>query len=262
MNTTSTTTPKQELQKPERMPRGTVPPALKLSEAISLAKKINDNAGGSANYDLFSQLTGNTKTSSSFARKVAALRQFGIIEDRDNFVTLSEIGNRISTPRDENDDALAAKEALIRIDLLNKIYERHRGRLLPEDQFLANILIQELKVPREMSRVWVEFFKDAATAAKLLFNRTDGKTQVLDEPNGMNLSTSSIQASPVHTVVQEERLKTQNYDFADALPIPLGPGKLVLIKLPENWNAGKDLKRLVKMLELSLSEEVDEDQLT
>jgi hypothetical protein len=218
--------------KAERMPRGTLPPALKLSEAITLARKVNDNAGGSATYDLFSQITGNTKTSSSFSRKVGALRQFGIIEDRDNVVTLSEIGNRIATPRSEVDDALAAKESLLRIDVLNKIYERHRGRLLPEDQFLGNILIQEMKIPRDVSVQWVEFFKDAAQSAKLLFARPDGKIQILDEPNGGSSLSSFASPVLVSTSAGPDSDKPKNHDLdfsSGALPIPLGPEKIAFI---------------------------------
>ena len=249
--------------KPDRVPRGSTPPALKLSEAMVLSRKINDNAGGSASYDLFSQITGNTKTSSSFVRKVAALRQYGIIEDRDNAVALSELGNRMSTPRDEIDDATAAKESLLRIDLLHKVYDRHCGRLLPEDQFLANILIQEFKVPREFSRLWVDHFKDAISSARLLFVRPDGKAQLLEVPKGSS-SNSAASLSVVDDVVTatQEPSKTTNkvVDFGGSLPIPLGPGRLAFIKLPDDWNAPKDLRRLVKMLELSLGEESEEDK--
>ena len=245
-------------RKNERVPRGVVPPALRLSEAIALAHKINENAGGSASYDLFSQMTGNTKTSSTFARKISALRLYGIVEDRDNVVCLSELGNRIVTPRDENDDLLGMKEALLRVDILGKIYDRHRGRILPEEQFLINVVQQELKVPREFSKTWVEYFKDAIQTAKLTIIRSDGKTQLVEQPISPNPGVTNI-AVTLPQVIPHTAPPATSVDFADSLPITLGKGRIALLKLPAEWNARKDLSRLLKMIELSLSEDEGEE---
>ena len=39
------------------------------------------------------------------------------------------------------------------------------------------------------------------------------------------------------------------------MPIPLGLNRIARIELPEDWNATKDLPRLIQMLQLSLSED-------
>ncbi len=240
-------------EKADRLPRGMSPPAVKLSDAITLVQRVNDMAGGSANYDTFSQITGNTKTSSSFQRKVAALRSFGLIEDRDNSVVLSDLGNRVVGPRDERDDLLALKEAMLRIDVLQRIYERHRGKLLPEETFLNNILVQELKVPKEVSRLWVEQFRDAIACAKLAFNRPDGKVQVSDEP--LTNGPTTIREDERPTTSSTPPAPPPSYEVNDAMPIPLGKGRIARLILPEDWNAKKDLNRLLQMLKLSLTEE-------
>ena len=49
-----------------------------------------------------------------------------------------------------------------------------------------------------------------------------------------------------------------NYDRV--IPIPLGVGRLAEVRLPEDWNSVKDLSRLLKMLELSLSEDLDKEK--
>ena len=249
-----------EKTKAERVPRGISPLALKLSDAIVLAQRVNNSAGGQASYDLFSQIVGNTKTSSSFQRKVAALRTYGIIEDRDNVVALSDLGNRITAPRNEQDDALAVKEAMLRIDLLARMFERHRGRLLPEDNFLNNILIQEFRVPREVSRVWVEHFKDALSSAKLSYMRPEGRTQVNDEPitsqREAQKSPPSDANPPTHTSAPLQSGSNFESEFSgQSLPVPLGRGRIARLVLPNDWSAKRDLPRLLKMLELSLSEE-------
>lgn len=251
-----------EVKRAERAPKGVVPPALKVGEAIALAHKVNELAGGIASYDLFSQISGNTKTSSTFQRKVSALRQYGIIEDRDNTVALSDLGNRIVSPKDEVDDLLATKEAFLRIDMLNKIYERHRGRILPEDQFLNNLLVQEFKVPREFSRAWVEHLKDAVQSAKLTIVRADGKTQLVEQPGTTSVVGVSIVGQGLALVPPPIPAITAPAltDFSGALPVPLGKGRIALVKLPDDWSAKRDLKRFLKMLELSLDELGEEGQ--
>jgi hypothetical protein len=243
------------LKKNERAPRGAVPPALRLSEGAALAHKISDLAGGTASYDLFSQIIGNTKTSSSFARKVSALRQYGIIEDRDSVVVLSDLGNRIVTPRDESDDLLALKESMLRVETLNKMYERHRGRILPEDQFLNNLLVQDFKIPRDFSKSWVDHFNDAVLTAKLTIMRSDGKTQLVEQPalpiNGTSSSPDVAPSLPSTPAVAP----TGQVSYHDALPISLGKGRIAMLKLPDPWDSRKDLKRLLKMIQLSLSED-------
>lgn len=255
----------QTKEKSERVPRGVAPLALKLSDAMAVAHRVNEAASGRANYDLFSQLIGNTKTSSSFQRKVAALRSYGIIEDQDNVVVLSELGNRLTSPRDERDDALAAKEAMLRIDLLARMFERHRGRLLPEDTFLNNILIQEFKVPREVSRTWVDHFKDALNSSKLSFVRSDGRTQVTDDPlpnhrealKAAGANTLSA-ADPKESAVSVPEGKEESP--GQFLPIPLGRGRIARLSLPADWSAKRDLNRLLRMLELSLSEDEEQEE--
>lgn len=256
-------------EKSDRKRRGTYPPFVRLSDAVELAKKINEQAAGSATYDLFSQITGNTKTSSSFVKKVGALRLYGIIEETDNVVTLSDTGSRITHPVNEIDDALAIKEAMLRVDTLSRIYERHRGRLLPEDQFLVNILVQELKVDSEVAPQWVEWFKDACRASRLIYQRPDGKAQVLDSPLASGRATSDrCEQDETDTGAPRHEQVATTVALADSsilvggtsIPIPLGVGRLAKIELPRDWNAKKDLGRLLKLLKLSLSEEYEEEE--
>jgi hypothetical protein len=262
----SAVTPQPD-EKSERIPRGSAPPALKLSDAAELARKIYDNAGGLASPDMFSQLIGNTTTSSTFVRKLSALRAYGIIEDVGSNLGLTEIGNRIAAPRDAEDDLAAMKEALQRIETLNKIYERFKGRILPEDQFLKNIFIQELKIPREIADHWIYWFLDAARVSRLLHARTDGKTQVLEgatlvQKNGNETPSQVAKKEETVPVVQQPATASVHAleGDADLILIQLGRGRLAKLQLPKDWDSAKDLSRLLKMLSLSLSDEITEEK--
>jgi hypothetical protein len=252
----------------DRIPRGSAPPALKLSDAVELAKKINEQASGSASYDLFSQITGNSRTSSTFLRKLSSLRQYKIIQDIDNVATLSDIGTRIAAPLDTGDDLAAIKQAMLEVDNLSKLFDRVKGRILPEDQFLKNIMVQELKIPREVCDLWIAWFKDAANSARLLLFRPDGKTQVLEGPSftpKISADTTVPANRREETVVPQQSAlpvaaTTNSFENnPDLVLIQLGPRRLAKLQLPSDWDSAKDLKRLLKMLQLALSEEIPED---
>jgi hypothetical protein len=67
--------------------------------------------------------------------------------------------------------------------------------------------------------------------------------EVRSQPEGSAGESPGIQ-SPIPATNQGNRL-----------PIPLSRSRLVYIDLPDDWNSGRDLPRLLKMLEISLTEE-------
>lgn len=74
---------------------------------------------------------------------------------------------------------------------------------------------------------------------------------VADEGSHVKTSTDSTakQVLPARSPSTSEAERT--------VPIPLGVGRLVRIELPEDWDAAKDLPKLVKMLQLSLGDGED-----
>lgn len=169
--------------KPERMKRGSFPPYLGLSEGFELARLIYEQGGGQASYDAMSQLTGNSSSSSNFVKKIGALKLYGLISEQNSTVTLTEQGSAIAAPISEGSDRSAKKASFLNVPTFAKLFERHKGKLLPADEFLRNILEQNIGIPRELSADWAKAFKDAAKAAGLLFDRPDGKIQILETPS-------------------------------------------------------------------------------
>ena len=183
MGNGKTERPKQEV-KPEndsvRYPRGSVPLIISLGEAFDIAGKLYEQAGGIASTDLLSQLLGNSASSSSFVKKVNALRTYGLIEQSGAEYLLTDIGGAIAAPQSPQSKATAKKESFLRVDVFARVFERHKGKLLPADEFLKNIIEQDCKIPKELSSDWVKYFKAAAQSADLLFTRADGKVKIMD----------------------------------------------------------------------------------
>ncbi len=162
----------------KRLPRGTRPPLLALGEAADLCVRLYEHAGGTAGFDLLSQLANNSVSSSTFIKKLSSLKAYGLVSEQNKLITLTDLGLAIAAPTDSEGSAAAMKVALLKVDVFGRIYERHRGKLLPADEFLRNIIQGEFGIPRSVADSWVRSFKDGARAAGLLLERADGKTQV------------------------------------------------------------------------------------
>jgi hypothetical protein len=95
-------------------------------------------------------------------------------------VNLTEIGIAIAAPRDEHERLLNLKGAALGPEPFRTAYERYKGKLLPNDEFLLNVFQQDLGLPRVIAGFWLSSFKAALETAELLYLRPDGKTQVLE----------------------------------------------------------------------------------
>jgi hypothetical protein len=162
--------------KRKRIPRGAAPPALDLNEAADVITRFYEDTGGEASYDSLSSITNNSSGSSVFAKKIAALRNYALIFDENRFVTLTELGLRIAAPHDPADRIQALNVAFQNNEIFAKAYERYKGRILPQDEFLINAFTTW--VPRELSEEWMQKFKSSMDAAGLLDVRPDGRFQV------------------------------------------------------------------------------------
>jgi hypothetical protein len=172
----------KDIKAGERVKRGTVPPYIALDEAFRLANTIYAQGGGRASTDMMSRFLGNSSSSSSFNKKIGALRLYGVLSEQGGVYTLTEVGNAVAAPVSEDYGITARRAVFLNVPQYSKLFERLKSKLLPADEFLKNILEQDVGVPRDFSVAWVKAFKDALKATGLLFVRADGKSQILEFP--------------------------------------------------------------------------------
>jgi len=128
-------------------------------------------------------ILGTTVSSSTFAKKTSALKAYGLIEEEPkNTYTVSERGKAVAFPKSPQTAADARKQAFLSIGVFSHLFEQHKGKLLPADEFLRNIVEQERKIPRDYSEAWVSQFKEGARTAGLFYDRGDGKIQISESP--------------------------------------------------------------------------------
>jgi hypothetical protein len=162
--------------KKARRPRGSFPPALSLADATSIITHLYENVGGDATYDTFAGVISNSPSSSTFVRKLGTLKNYGLVTDENRHIRLSDVGEAIVAPISPRQRAEALKRAFLNIEVFATLFDKYKGKLLPQDEFLTNVVSG--LVPKEFVDTWIDRFMQSAKAAGLIRDRGDGKLQV------------------------------------------------------------------------------------
>jgi hypothetical protein len=157
------------------------PPYLPLAEALRHTEEIHQNGAGSVSLESLSALLRNSVKSSSFRLKLNALRNFGLVEERGDTVSLTPLGLQYSAPTSPTERAAAAALAMQRIGMAQKLHSRFAGGILPSTESLANTLLREYSAPVPLNTAWAEFFVEALRTADLV-SQVGGRTTVRRQP--------------------------------------------------------------------------------
>lgn len=188
------------------------------------------------------------------------LRASGILQEDKN--KLTPLGVRLATGISHNNQSLIvaalqdlAKEygplsqliSLLRARGEMKI-EAFRGEIillaeLSQDARAGSLIKAILDLLQE-SRL-IEITEDVVRFKGFYVGEITGVS--VDRPHDKpNTDSPAKQAVPLRSPSTAEEERT--------IPIPLGVGRLVRVELPGDWDAAKDLPKLVKMLQLSLGD--------
>src|SRR5690606_11522658 len=130
-----------------------------------------------------------------------------LIKSGDKY-SLSETARKIFAPNYPEERTEGIVKAITVPTVFSKFYSEYNGKLLPQDDFLLNILENRYDVPRER----VEEAKDVILAnarfAGIMSEHNDGKRLIrLDSAPRPSASSSS---APSQDVVMEDDDSTQN----------------------------------------------------
>jgi hypothetical protein len=233
----------------DRKPRIAQPPYLQLREALRIAEEIYEQCGGVADSNQLTKILNNSVSSSSFTRKLQALRLYRLTLGAVPPVALSDAGLAIVAPKDESARSLNLKSAATGPEVFRKTYEKLKGKLLPQDEFLRNSFVHELQVPSVVADAWVDSFKSALDTAGLLLARPDGKTQVLEGPTPQYAENDTRQAEPKIEIpavpIPAANLADRILETSDGhtTRITLADGRLATIFIPDRLTT-RDAARL------------------
>lgn len=125
---------------PKRNRSGTASPYFDLDTSIKVAETIHGTGGGSCSSDQLAHwLNYKSTRSGTYLTRIAAARQFGLIESTGDRHSVTERGMRIVAPVMNTDATQAKIDAFMDIELFSKVYQRFRGSTLPADSGLKNL---------------------------------------------------------------------------------------------------------------------------
>ncbi|HXC32740.1 MAG TPA: hypothetical protein VNZ56_09720 [Verrucomicrobiae bacterium] len=211
------------IENQDRLRKGSRPPYIGLSEAFALITQIYELGGGRVTKDVISRATKNSSSSSSLLRKVSALKSYGmLIEDNGGYL-LTDIGMAVAAPTNPESLAHAKKAAFQSLDVFSKVFERHKGKLLPADEFLKNILEQDLSLPKGVSGQWVSSVKESLKSAGLLYDRGDGKMQIMESPIVRFPRVKDQSPTPIYTSPETDGKRNIENEPQTAEFVPASP---------------------------------------
>jgi hypothetical protein len=162
---------------------GVRPPLISFEGSINAIKDVANIGGESSSRDAFVTIFDNSTASTNFLYKLSALKKFGLITFDKSSYEFTDLARRIVKPDSLADEQRAIYEAFCQHETLVKIWENYKGKLLPQRDYVANWIENNLKIPAEFKSTWADYFIEAAKFAQIIIERGEsGSSQVLFEP--------------------------------------------------------------------------------
>ena len=171
-------------------------PRRTLEECLAVAKPVHEvYAGKSASWDEIASTAGiGTKTTNTKYLIWGAQAYDLLVKDGEN-LALSETGRKIFAPNYPEERQEALLKAVTIPTLLSKFYSEYNGKLLPEGDFLDNVLENRFGIPRDRVDEAKQVILSNAEFAGIITKHANGKQTIrLDaSPRGDAQEQDSIQ---------------------------------------------------------------------
>lgn len=142
-------------------------PDIRFGDAVEIAGRILAKFKGVVSVKGLAWELGMAENSGTLFAKVAALRDFGLVEGRGE-LRISDLCRRIIHPTNPEEGRESRIHAFQRVDLLRSLYERFQGEA-PDDSSLMVALEELTKAPREeIVRRFILIQKHLADAARVM----------------------------------------------------------------------------------------------
>ena len=139
-------------------------PDIRFGDAVEITRRILTKFRGTVTVKGLASELGMAENSGTLFAKVAALRDFGLVEGRGE-LRVSELGRRVLHPVNPQEERQAQIQAFQRVDLVRTLVERFEGQA-PDDSSLVIGLEEITRAPRDdivrRSRLIQKHIADAA----------------------------------------------------------------------------------------------------
>jgi hypothetical protein len=112
-------------------------------DSLDVARKIQDNAGGSCSADqLAYYLNYKSTKSGTYQTRVSAAKQFGFVKTDNGQISVTDRAMQIISPVLPEDAINAKSDAFLSVELFSKVYEKYKGTTIPPKAGMRNLLQQ------------------------------------------------------------------------------------------------------------------------
>ena len=122
-------------------------PDIRFGDAVEIANRILNKFKGTVSVKGLAWELGMAEGSGTLFAKVAALRDFGLVEGRGE-LRVSQLAQRVLHPTNQDEGLEATAEAFQRVELLSQLYTRFEGEV-PDDMSLLVGLEELSRAPRD-----------------------------------------------------------------------------------------------------------------
>lgn len=149
---------------------GMTAPYFDLDASIKVADAIQRNGGGTCTPDQLAHWLeyAGVRSGTYLTRVSSANKHFGLIDSQGDRLVVTERAHKIISPVMPDDAANAKIEAFLAAPLFNALYEEFRGRQLPPEIGLKNLLETKYKMVTDRAVAAVRIFFNSAQQAGIL----------------------------------------------------------------------------------------------
>ena len=161
-------------------------PSYTLQESVSVAKAIYEvNAGLPFDRELLAGALGTTPKSSAFTMRLNASAAYGLTEGgyNDPDIRLTNLGETVVAGDGEDARARARVEAAMTPETFGGFYELLDGRILPQSEYLHNILQRQLGVRPDLAEECLGILQDNGEFAGIISEVDGGYLVRLPDPD-------------------------------------------------------------------------------
>lgn len=185
--------------------RGAGFPSLPLPEADRIVSEAGKYGSRHAP-EAFAQIAGHTSSNSGpFRMKMAALRDWGLIEGRGEEVTLTRLSERLAHPISDEDRTAALQEAFSQASVFSDLYESSSKNVPLQVDQIANIAVHQLGITPSSKTAFAKSFSRSVVAAGLARDLGGGEIELM--PPGSSRGGASGEAVATSDESSSDRLE-------------------------------------------------------
>lgn len=149
-------------------------PAYSFSVALDIARRVEENGGGTLAEETLADGLGLSAKSSGFRLKSLAARQFQLVSKQGKTLASTPVAKAILKPTSNEDAQRGYCQSFLAIPLFRAVASRYVGQRLPDSQTLRNVLEREFHVEHARVQQAERMLLDSAGDTKLLRHEGDG----------------------------------------------------------------------------------------